>query len=125
MVTGILNRYRQSGDESNLHTSELISMKEILKDLANTKAFSRLIKHSAKYRLSILAIAVINVLSSLFGIAIALVSKNMIDTALGGHSAAALRFGIILAALFLCGLIISSFAGIYAANVRESMKNKL
>jgi ABC-type multidrug transport system fused ATPase/permease subunit len=100
-------------------------MKNIIMALGNTKAFSRLIKHSAKYRFSILVIAVINVLASLFGIATALASKNMIDTALSGHTDAALKFGIILAVLFLCSLIISSFAAIYAANVRESMRNKL
>jgi ABC-type bacteriocin/lantibiotic exporter with double-glycine peptidase domain len=66
-----------------------------------------------------------HVFHSLSGVVIAVLTKNMIDSAVSGVLSVALRYGIILALLFLGNLLLSSFSNVYTARLKESMKNKL
>jgi ABC-type multidrug transport system fused ATPase/permease subunit len=100
-------------------------MKDKLRIMFNPKTYGHLIKYSAKYRFSIIAITLISMLISLSGVVSALVTKNLIDSAINGLTSAAVNYGIILAILLLGGLFISNFSTIYIAKVRESMKNQL
>jgi ABC-type multidrug transport system fused ATPase/permease subunit len=100
-------------------------MKDKLRIVFNPRTYSHLIKYSANYRFSIIAITLISMFISLSGVAGALVTKNLIDSAINGLTSAAVKYGIILAVLLLGGLFISNFSTIYIAKVRESMKNEL
>lgn len=94
-------------------------------ELFNPKALVLLLKYSENYRLKLLIIVFMHIFHSLSGVVIAVVTKNMIDSAVNNMLSAAFRYGITLAVLFLGNLFLTNYSNVYTTKLKESMKNKL
>jgi ATP-binding cassette subfamily B protein len=95
------------------------------KSLTNGNSYIWLIKNIAPYKLMLFIITSLSIISSLSNVAMAIVSRSLVDGSGGGSTNHLVKYGSILASLFILQIIASSLIAFLTSRLRESMRNDL
>lgn len=91
----------------------------------NKKLFKILMGYSEGYKLKIVFITFIKVINGLSSIAIALITKEIIDAAVSKEKETIIFFGITLTAILFGKIVLNRFVSIYKIKVRSDLKNEI
>ncbi len=89
------------------------------------KTYMRLNRYSIGYRLAILLLTFLNISISVISVAIALITKNLIDAAVNKELNVAFKFGILFALLLVIDLLVGSYLSYYRVKLKNTMLNKM
>lgn len=96
-----------------------------IKPLFSTQSYKELNRYALGYRRKILWLTLLTLTESMIGIAMALVTKTMIDFAVNKNIQMAIIYGIIFAILLFAVMLLSSYVSYYTVRITETLKNKM
>lgn len=99
-----------------------MEIKKVIKDIPNFKWITVKLK---PFLGSVILIIIIDSLTSLASVAIAIVSKNIIDYATENSLGIAAQYAAMFAGIILFRMLTSAFLSVYSTNVQERFSNSL
>lgn len=99
-----------------------MEIKKVIKDIPNFKWITVKLK---PFLGSVILIIIIDSLTSLASVAIAIVSKNIIDYATKNSLGIAAQYAAMFAGIILFRMLASAFLSVYSTNVQERFSNSL
>jgi ABC-type multidrug transport system fused ATPase/permease subunit len=99
-----------------------MDIRKVIKDIPNARWIAGKIKPFAG---QVTLVVILESLTSLGSVAMAIVSKQVIDHATNRNIDSAVRFGILFAGIIVFNIVANAFLSVYTTNVQERFSNSL